>query len=212
MSRVIAIVGAESTGKTTLAGELTMALREQGLQVAQVAEYLREFCEQQGRTPSIDEQAGIAREQARRIEAAAGNHDWVIADTSALMIAVYSDLVFGDRSLYPMAETLQRGYAVTLLTALDLPWQPDGLQRDGPQVREPVTALVRASLARAGVAYSVVGGSGPARLAAAQAASVHVPARESNNGPRWQWMCEHCGDTTCERHLLARDGRNQNAH
>ncbi len=43
----------------------------------------------------------------------------------------------------------------------------DGLQRDGPHVREPVDALVRAALARAGVAYAVVHGRGPERLASA---------------------------------------------
>ncbi len=202
MSRVIAIVGAESTGKTTLVGELATALRAEGHAVAMVSEYLREFCNTHGRTPLIHEQAHIAREQTRRIADASQSHDIVVADTTALMIAVYSDKVFGDRSLYAEAEAFQRGYAITLLTALDLPWQADGLQRDGPQVREPVTALVRASLARAAVPYSVIGGSGVARLESALAAVRHAP--KPNTGPRWQWACEHCGDTNCERHLLAR--------
>jgi len=208
MNRVIAIVGAESTGKTTLADELARALRADGRKVALVGEYLREFCEQRGRTPEVHEQVGIAGEQTRRIAEAAQAHDIVIADTTALMIAVYSEHVFGDRSLYAEAETTQRGYALTLLTALDLPWLPDGLQRDGPQVREPVTAQVRASLARAGVPYSVVSGSGAARLASALAAVRHAllaPVQtDSATAPRWQWVCERCGDTDCERHLLPR--------
>jgi len=208
MNRVIAIVGAESTGKTTLADELARALRADGRKVALVSEYLREFCEQRGRTPEVHEQVGIAGEQTRRIAEAAQAHDIVIADTTALMIAVYSEHVFGDRSLYAEAETTQRGYALTLLTALDLPWLPDGLQRDGPQVREPVTAQVRASLSRAGVPYSVVSGSGAARLASALAAVRHAllaPVQtDSATAPRWQWVCEHCGDTDCERHLLPR--------
>ena len=86
------------------------------------------------------------------------------------MIAVYSDLVFGDASLYADAEAEQRGYGLTLLTALDLPWQADGLQRDGPQVREPVDRRIRAALARAGVAFEPVSGSGGARLETALAA------------------------------------------
>jgi nicotinamide riboside kinase len=202
MSRVIAIVGAESTGKTTLAGDLAVALRHEGHTVTVVSEYLREFCDTHGRTPLTHEQAHIANEQTRRIAEAAQAHDIVVADTTALMIAVYSDKVFADRSLYAHAEPIQRGYALTLLTALDLPWLPDGLQRDGPQVREPVTSLVRASLARAEVPYSVIGGSGVARLESALAAVKHAP--QSSAGPRWQWACEHCGDANCERHLLAR--------
>lgn len=39
---------------------------------------------------------------------------------------------------------------VTLLTATDLPWQADGAQPDGPHVRAPVDALVRAALQRSG--------------------------------------------------------------
>jgi nicotinamide riboside kinase len=202
MSQIIAIVGAESTGKTTLAGELAHALRAGGQKVAVVSEYLREFCDTHGRTPKVHEQAHIASEQTRRIAEASESHDIVVADTTALMIAVYSDTVFGDRSLYTDAEAIQRGYALTLLTALDLPWQADGLQRDGPQVREPVTALVRASLARAAVSYSVIGGSGPARLQSALTAVRHAPKPDA--GPRWQWACDHCGDVNCERHLLAR--------
>ena len=201
MSRVIAIVGAESTGKTTLAADLAEALTEQGHRVAQVGEYLREFCIQHARTPRRDEQAAIAAEQTQRIEAAAATHDIVLADTSAVMPAVYREIVFGDRSLYAEAEATQRRYALTLLTALDLPWVADGLQRDGAHVREPVTTLVRASLARAGVSYSVVGGMGTARRDAALAAIAHTLLTPADpKAPRWHWVCDRCGDTQCERH------------
>lgn len=169
---VIVLLGAESTGKTTLARDIGAALRVRGESVAVVDEALREFCEQQQRTPRRDEQAGIAAEQSRRIAAAAAaaGGSVVVADTSALMIAVYSDFVFADRSLYASAETAQRRYALTLVTALDLPWRADGLQRDGAHVRAPVDALVRASLQRAGVAFRTVAGSGGDRLANALAA------------------------------------------
>jgi nicotinamide riboside kinase len=103
----------------------------------------------------------------RRIEAAAQDAEIVVADTSALMIAVYSDLVFADTGLYAFAEGAQREIDLALLTALDLPWQADGLQRDGPHVREPVDRLVRAALQRAGVPFDEVAGSGPHRLASA---------------------------------------------
>jgi len=209
MSRVIALVGAESTGKTTLAGQLRDALRDEGRSVAVVGEYLREFCDAQGRTPRVDEQAGIAAEQARRIAEAAAAHDVVIADTTALMIAVYSEQVFGDTTLYADALALQRGYALTLVTALDIPWIADGLQRDGPHVRAPVDALLRAALARGDVGYSVVAGTGPARLSHALLAARHALLEtsvldEARANPRWQWVCERCGDGDCERHLLAR--------
>lgn len=166
---VVALLGAESTGKTTLAASLGRRLGERGQRAVVVDEFLREFCDRAGRVPRAEEQAGIAREQARRIDAARASADVVIADTTALTIAVYSDLVFADRSLYPQALEDQRGYALTLMTALDLPWVADGLQRTGPQVQAPVDALLRRALHDGGLAVHTVGGNGEARVDAALA-------------------------------------------
>ena len=205
---VIALVGAESTGKTALAAALQAALAGPQRSVTRVPEYLREFCDAHGRTPQQHEQAHIAAEQTRRIEVATGLHDIVVADTTALMIAIYSDHVFGDTALYASAEAAHARCNLTLLTALDLPWQADGLQRDGPHVREPVDALVRAALGRARVGYAVVSGLGAARTAAALASvqrALDPPRAAEPASPRWQWHCERCGEAGCERHtLLAR--------
>jgi len=202
----IAILGAESTGKTQLAGELGRALAAEGQNVAVVGEYLREFCDRHGRTPRQDEQEHIALEQTRRIEAAARRHDIVVADTTALMTAIYSEQVFADSGLYDMAMGAQSQYELHLLTALDLPWRSDGLQRDGAHVREPVDARVRAALARSGLAYSVIAGVGARRLEAALACvrrSSNPPAAADAN-TAWHWVCERCGDALCERQLLPR--------
>jgi nicotinamide riboside kinase len=161
---VVALLGAESTGKTTLARGLGLALAGRGDKVVVVDEYLREFCDAAGRTPHRHEQRAIAAEQSRRIEAAAAEAEIVIADTTALMIAVYSEFVFGDTSLHAEAEAAQRRFDLTLLTALDLPWLADGLQRDGPHVRAPVDRCVQAALGRAGVGFVRVGGVGTLRL------------------------------------------------
>jgi nicotinamide riboside kinase len=203
---VVALLGAESTGKTTLAAELGAALQAEGYSVAVVAEYLREFCDRQGRTPRVDEQRAIADEQTLRIQTASQHRDVVIADTTALMIAVYSHHVFGDTSLYVHALAAHQHCSLTLLTALDLPWQADGLQRDGPQVRAPVDALVRAALLQANAPFSVVFGSGRARLQAALG-SVHRTLRPpaiTDATARWTWVCDRCGDAACEQHRLPR--------
>ena len=200
---MIALLGAESTGKTTLAKALGTALAVEGKSIAVVDEYLREFSEQRGRTPREDEQRHIAETQTLRIATAASAHDIVIADTTALTIAVYSEQVFGDVSLYDAAETAQRRSDLTLLMALDLPWQADGLQRDGQQVRAPVDALLRAALLRSGTPFSVVSGEGPARLSGALAC-VQRAFAPPDPARRWQWVCERCGDAGCERHTLPR--------
>ena len=166
----VAIVGAESTGKSVLAHALANALtHEFGLRCAVVDEWLRTWCEREGRTPRADEQIDIAREHARRIEVAATQPglDLLLCDTTPLMVAVYSELLFDDRSLEPVANACQERMDLTLLTALDLPWVADGIMRDGPHVREPVDRAVRARLMGCNVAWSVVSGDGTARTARA---------------------------------------------
>jgi nicotinamide riboside kinase len=202
---VVGLLGAESTGKTTLALALRAALAQEGRDTAVVPEYLREFCDRHRRTPRPDEQRAIADVQSERIDAAARRHAVVIADTTALMTAVYSDQVFGDRSLYAPALAAHRRCDLTLLTALDLPWQADGLQRDGPQVREPVDAKVRAALQAGNLPWGVVFGTGPARLAAALAGirrALPTAPAGAEGSARWHWHCERCGDADCERHRI----------
>jgi nicotinamide riboside kinase len=208
MTLIIGLLGAESTGKSDLAAAWVEALIAQGRSAGLVSEYLREFCDSHGRTPQQSEQAHIAQIQTERIQQAAQEFDIVIADTTALMTAVYSDIVFADNSLYANALQAHRACDITLLTALDLPWQADGLQRDGPHVREPVDALLRATLAGAGINYSVVFGTGPARLESAlkvvNRALSESPAddAEVSSNAKWHWRCERCGDSSCERLML----------
>jgi nicotinamide riboside kinase len=208
---MIALLGAESTGKTTLAAGLGQALRSAGKNTAVVNEYLREFCDQHGRPPNQAEQTQIASEQTRRIHEAAQRFEVVIADTTALMTAVYSDQVFRDRSLYAWALQVHRRVNLTLVTALDIAWEADGLQREGPHVRKPVDALIRAALRQAGLDYSVVTGHGAQRQQCAQrcvehAMGLNLPTREEENEGlvRWRGRCERCGDAACERLCLPR--------
>lgn len=202
--QVIALLGAESTGKTTLARALHDSLRAQGHRVALVEEALREFCVRERRTPRQDEQAAIAQTQSMRIAEAARTHDLVVADTTALMVAVYSRLLFADRSLIAPALAEQATHRLTLVTALDVPWVPDHGIRDGAHVRAPVDALLRDALHEGGVPYAVVTGSGEQRRVstwrAVQAALKPTPRGSSG----WRAVCAECGDPDCERHLLAR--------
>ena len=232
----VAVLGAESTGKTTLASSLAVALAQigelagpagpahaaarSGMRTAWVPEVLRKWCDDHGRTPQAHEQAAILQAQHAHIDAAARQHDVVVCDTTGLMTAVYSELIFGDCSLHMLAVGLHRRMAISLLTALDLPWVPDGYQRDGPQVREPVDHAIRALLVQHRLPFAVIGGSGPARLQQAlaalrpllrQRAAPHASGASGASGlfTRLQkdvvaasaWACECCGDAPYERAL-----------
>lgn len=213
----IAIVGAESTGKSVLAEALGPQLAQAtGLRCIVVPEYLREWCNRAGRTPRANEQRAIAQTQQAQIDAAAATHDIVVCDAPALMVAVYSQMLFDDPSLVPEVVAWQRRMDLTLLTALDIPWHSDPL-RDGPQVRGPVDSLVRRMLIEHDIAFSLVSGTGPARLASALDAITplladratprrglftRLQARDAGQ-PAWRWACDQCDAPECEHQALA---------
>ena len=211
----VAVVGAESTGKSWLIQALASVLRARGQAVHTVDEVLRQWCDRAGRTPQRHEQMAIAQQQAVAAHTLAQQapDTWLLSDTTPLMTAVYSHLLFEDESLYPMALAHQSLYDITLVTGLDLPWVADGLQRDGPQVRGPVDTLVRQALERSGMAYRVVYGQGPRRLnnallalglegedAAAQ--EVREQGQFAINQGRSVWQCNDCSDPACEHKLF----------
>jgi nicotinamide riboside kinase len=213
----IAIVGAESTGKTALAQALAARIGPlTGLRCTWVGEHLRAWCDAHGRTPRPDEQSGIAATQQAWIDAAADTHDVVVCDTTPLMTAVYSDWLFNDQHLHADAVAWQRQCQITLLTALDIAWQPDGLQRDGPQVRVPVDSRVRSLLIQHGLPWALVAGQGQARVDAALDAVApllrtrrgagdglftRLAARDAAQ-PLWRWACDTCDAPDCEHALM----------
>ncbi len=220
----IAIVGAESTGKSRLAKELALRLAaDTDLRCTFVSEHLRHWCERAGRTPRADEQTAIAATQLAMIDAARIDHDVVVADTTPLMTAVYSQLLFDDKSLLPGALQAQRRFALTLLTALDLPWVADGLQRDGAHVQAPVDAALRQALIQSRLNWAVISGQGQDRLEAALTAVTPLLSRQLSAGqglftrlqarqdalPSQSWICRDCDVPECEHASLQRTRRRE---
>ncbi len=220
----IALLGAESTGKTQLSWGIAEALQSLGLHVTVVPETLREWCEAHNRTPLAHEQLEIAQQHAQRIFSI--DHGWVIADTSPLMTAIYSDFIFKDKSLYAQALLEQASFDITLVMGLDLEWIADGLQRDGAHVREPVDSLLRQALQSAGLPFKVIYGQSDARLSAAlmaiqnglhglspelgkNLASIQAiqSQRDVNqyglNQGKMVWRCDLCSDADCEHKLFS---------
>lgn len=212
MAQLVTLLGGESTGKTTLARALHASLNAQGLRTALSPEYLRQWCEHHGRAPLAHEQAAIADEQGRQTDALARNPDLhlVIADTSPLVIAAYSELYFDDRSLWAAALAWQGRAELSLLMGLDLPWVSDGFFRDSPAVREATDALLRRELQAAGIAFQTIHGHGETRTqqalrAIARACALPIRLPESTRMPPRPsaWHCEHCSDPECEHRLFS---------
>ena len=210
----IAILGAESTGKSELVMQLEKHFQAQGKSVQHIPEYLRTWCDLNKRTPRKEEQFAIATEQVQQIDSApftVSTDDILLTDTTALTVAVYSDLLFNDTSLYNVALAHQCTFDATLLMGLDLPWIADGIQRDGAHLREPVDAALRAALTRGSIDFQVVYGVGEARLQnalrclkTAEASKTDEQEHQSKPQRLRNWVCERCSDPVCE-HRLFRD-------
>ena len=145
---VIAMLGAESTGKTHAGRELHAALAAEGRRVAAVGEVpARVLRRAQAARRAATSRPASPHEQSARIDAAAQrarhrrrrHHR---ADDRRLQ----RHRLRRPQPVRPGAGRHHARCDLTLLTALDLPWVADGLQRDGPQVREPVDTLLRAAL------------------------------------------------------------------
>lgn len=150
----IAVLGAESSGKSTLCEVLARAHGTEW-----VPEYLREFVDSHGRVPFEADQFGIARTQREREDAAALRaHRWLFCDTTPLMTALYSRVYWGRVDAQLSALASRHDYALTLVTAPDTPWIADGLMRESEAVRGRVYALVVAELDARGIPFVLVQG------------------------------------------------------
>ena len=166
----VAILGAESSGKSTLAAALAMHYG-----TLWVPEYLREFVEVHGRVPKENDQYDIARIQMEREDAAAANAArFLFCDTTPLMTGLYSRWYWGRVDAQLALLERRHDYAFTIVTAPDSPWEADGLQRESEQVRQTVHEQVLQMLAERDIPYLLVTGSLPQRML--QAARLFEPA------------------------------------
>ncbi|WP_338764736.1 ATP-binding protein [Massilia sp. METH4] len=156
----VAIVGSASSGKTTLAQALAERYRD-----AWVPEYLREFVDLRERVPVEGDQLHIAETQAAREDLALARASrFLFCDTTPLMTAVYSRHYFGriDPKLGELVTA--RRYDVTLVCAPDIPWKPDGLQREPEDQSAAVNAILAEELAARAIPHVRIHGPLEQRL------------------------------------------------
>lgn len=157
----ICLHGAESTGKSTLAGQLS-----QRLGMIAVGEYGRSHCEVHRGDLTRDDLLLIGRAQQAMAAAAerwAGPH--LLLDTDALMTAAWCEMLLGERP----AELMEARKAdLYLLLEPDLPWVDDGTRFfSDPAERHRFARIAEQVLIDAEVPFVRISGSGNSRYEAA---------------------------------------------
>lgn len=156
----IAILGAESSGKSQLAEALAAHY-----QTVWVPEYLREFVEQQQRVPTEADQLAIAQIQLQRErEQMAIANKWLFCDTTPSMTALYSRYYFQQMDPELARLDVEHQYDFSIVTAPDFPWVADGLQRESPTVRQHIHEQLLATLDEREIPFLLVEGSLDQRL------------------------------------------------
>lgn len=166
--RRVVILGAESTGKSTL----TRALGE-AFGTAWVREYGRDVYERENGQLSPDHFLEIARgHRALEDEAitSPGVHQWVFSDTDAVTTLMWSYLLTGTArpELHALADACRARYAHTFLCDTDLPHEQDGW-RANTEVRAVQQAFIRQDLASRGVTFTLLRGTVAERVAQVRA-------------------------------------------
>ena len=156
--RRVAVLGGESSGKTTLARALAERL---GTSCA--PEYGRERWVEKAGVLDYDDMLHIGQVQVAREEALAPKANRVLlCDTTPLTTLGYSMTMFGraDPALEQLAE---RAYDTILLCAPDFPFVQDGTRRD-TEFRSMQHKMYRDVLDRKQIAYAMLAGPLEQRL------------------------------------------------
>lgn len=167
-ARRICVLGAESTGTTTMAQALAAHF-----QTVWVPEYGRELSEiklRRGETEWRSEEfVHVAEEQSRREDAAARLcNRLLICDTNAFATVLWHRRYMGSHSEAVAQIAARRKYDLYLLTGDEIPFVQDGL-RDGEHIRHEMHRWFVEALERQAVPRMSLSGSHEERLALAVA-------------------------------------------
>jgi len=163
----VAIVGPESTGKTTLAAKLAAHF-----QTVWVPEFARGYLEEKYQPVSLEiskcDIEDIARGQAESEDRLARKANrLLVCDTDLITTMIWSEYFLGYCPEWIRLAADRRSYDLYLLTDIDTPWVAEP-QRVGDHLRAGFLARFQRELESRGRAYRLISGSYEERLRQAE--------------------------------------------
>ena len=164
-AQLIVCTGPESSGKTTLARALAIALH-----TVWVPEYARSYLQTHVGAYRHFDLCKIAEGQAAAIRKHLPiAHRWLLADTGEWVLRIWEAEKFPDATPCAAKKFEDIRADLYLLCAPDIPWQPDPL-RENPTDRARLFERYKTALQEAGAPYAIVSGSPEDRLQTALSA------------------------------------------
>jgi NadR type nicotinamide-nucleotide adenylyltransferase len=160
----VVVIGPESTGKSTLSGQLAAHY-----QTMWVPEYARQYLEALPRPYEQSDLLQIAKGQlAQEDQLAVQANRLLICDTDLHVIKVWSEHKYGNCDPEILQIIKDRKYDLYLLTYIDIPWEEDP-QREHPDpaMREYFYNVYRELVMESGVPWVEIRGSLEERIASA---------------------------------------------
>ncbi|TKC12866.1 NadR [Pedobacter polaris] len=150
----IAIVGPESTGKSTISIALAKYYN-----VPWVPEYARYYCAALTTDCTLQDEINMFHGQVALEDSvlATADTDFIICDTTFATVKIWSDEFFDETPQIVLEGLKNRLYDFYILLDIDLPWQDDPL-RDFPHMRDHFMEIWHKELKALNANYTVVGG------------------------------------------------------
>ncbi|RVU02109.1 NadR [Mucilaginibacter limnophilus] len=172
----IAVVGPESTGKSTMSAYLAKYYH-----TVWVPEYAREYCEKLTAPCTFQDEINMFYGQLElEKQYLPRANKLLICDTTFITIKIWSDQMFGHAPQGVLNELPNHTYDLYLLLDIDMPWQDDPL-RDFPDMREHFMQVWHKELQELNANYVVISGLGDDRYQKAVAAIDTYLRKKANN-------------------------------
>lgn len=165
----VAILGAESTGKTTLSRDLA-----EHFDSFWVPEYMRTYlqekwddkqltCTWEDLLPIAQGQTALENKLAKQTAQLPSKNRYLFCDTSLFELMVYANWYYGDCPEALTKAALAHHYDLILLTKVDIPWVADDL-RDSPYQREEISEYFASQLTHHQKPFCRIGGDRDERV------------------------------------------------